>query len=112
MESGSRSFDVKTLMRLLHKAPETQTHDISEKTGEDACVRPRDLDAYVYQRLFLPIAAEKPVPLEGLDFGKITYEDIGDLANALDNCDVFALFNLGDVFRGIRPAVSAKQMFI
>jgi hypothetical protein len=60
----------------------------------------------------LPIVAEKSFSLEGLDFSEITHEDLDDLAYALQNRKLFELLNLGNAFRGMRPAASAKQTFI
>ena len=108
MESGSKSLDAKKLVRLLCEAPEAQT----EKDGNERGVSPRDLDARVYKRLFLPIVAEKPILLEGLDFSEIAYEDLDDLADALQSRDLFEFLNLGNAFIDMRPAASAKQTFI
>jgi hypothetical protein len=111
MESGTRTFDAKKFARMLNKAPEARPDDFGKDTKEKG-VSPRDLDAYVYQRLFSPIVAERPVPLAGLDFGRISHEDLEDLANALYNDNVLALLNLGNAFCNMKPAVSARQMFI
>jgi hypothetical protein len=95
-------------VRMLRKKPDVQNVSTGKKRE---AVRTR-LDAYVYQRLFVPIAAEKPISLKGLDFGKITHETLEDLADALYNCSVFDLLRLGDAFTSMHPAVSEKQKFI
>jgi hypothetical protein len=109
--SEHRSFDPKKLARMPDKAPEAQADDNSEENkGGD--VSPCDLDAYVYQRLFLPIVEEKPIPLEGLDFGRISEEDLDDLEAALYNRKVAELLNLGSAFSYMRPVASANRIFI
>jgi hypothetical protein len=80
--------------------------------GEKPDIAQARLDAYVYQRLFLPIATEKPISLKGLDFARITRETIEDLAYALYNCDLFDLLCLGNAFASMRPVASKEQMFI
>jgi hypothetical protein len=110
MGNISRAFDAKAFARMLKKAPcAPEARDRNENAAGAAI---QNIDGYVYERLFLPIAAGGPIPLEGLDFGKITCEDLEDLADALYNCGVFELLGLANTFDKIAPAASAKQMFI
>jgi hypothetical protein len=109
LKNTVKSFDTKKLARMLGKEPGAQ-NNIS--AGEPGNVVQARLDAYVYQRLFLPIATDTPISLKGLDFARITRETLEDLADALYNCDIFDLLRLGNAFASMRPAVSEKQMFI
>jgi hypothetical protein len=110
MENQTRSFDLKTLARRLRKTPPAP--DPRNASGADGRVFAADLDEYVFRRLFLPIAKTERVPLVGLDFGRISHEDIADLHEALCNCEVFELFGIGGAFCDMRPAVSAEKSFI
>jgi hypothetical protein len=109
MGNQSRTFDTKTLARKLAAMPPASppgNAPDSEKVSVSA------LSDLVFQRLFLPIAKGEPVPLAGLDFAEITYGDLERLAKVLYGCRVFEIFGIADVFRGIKPAVSPRRMFI
>jgi hypothetical protein len=110
VENISKSFEIKKLARYLCRAKPVYA---KENTG--GCAAPGPvfaLDPYVYERLFLPIAKTGNLPLKALDLGRIGYEDIEVLGEALRDCNVFDFVDIGETFRGVRPCASAAGMFI
>jgi hypothetical protein len=110
MGNISKSFDMKKLARGLCRAKPVSAE---ENAGGCAARSPvTALDPYVYERLFLPILKTGNLPLKALDLGRIGYEDIGALGEALYDSAVFDLIDIGEMFRSIRPCVSTGRMFI
>lgn len=106
----SKTFDLKKMARKLSKATPSEGKPIAVHDGQRLAVQ--DLDDYIYRQLLLPIIRREKVPTAGLDFGKISVEDIDELTEVLHNCETFELFHLGDAFTSMPPAAARNSTFI
>ena len=70
------------------------------------------LSEYIVQHLFLPILRDGEIPTEGLDFARISDEDLLALSAALEALSNNKLLGMANTFCGMAPDSARKARFI